>query len=282
MELKMFIIHLVFLGRLSPQDNNNIRSFNNGMNGIAIYLGTTGQEFSNATIKIMLNEGLTQENYEPYNENLYTLDLGNTELCKITDESGNVIAQDRAVYRQVDGVWKWQWEKNIKKIILDGTRPYLKSTYSDDTYFRGYLKSSISDMNNNTRIICDKLKIENYVSGYIGECIATTTQFNVSILASRLTENTADALNNYLKDNQLTCYYPLLASTYEDCTEEQSKQLDELYKLYLQKGTNNIINENENGISCEMQLEYMQDRNIKHDNDISELKQAIVALGGVV
>lgn len=261
-----------FVGRVSTE-NNNIRSFGNGINGIAIYLGTTGQVFTNTTIKIMLNEGLTQESYEPYNENLYTLDLGDTELCKITDESGNVIAQDRAVYREVDGIWKWQWEKNIKKIILDGTRPYLKSTYSDDTYFRGYLKSSISDMNNNTRIICDKLKIENYVSGYIGECIAPTTQFHVSILASRLTENTADALNNYLKDNQLTCYYPLLASTYEDCTEEQSKQLDELYKLYLQKGTNNIICENENGISCEMQLEYMKDLNGELDN----LKAMILA-----
>ena len=43
-----------------------------------------------------------------------------------------------------------------------------------------------------------------------------------------------------------------------------------------------IFNENESGIGCEMQLEYMQDRKIKYDNDISEIRQAIVALGGVV
>ena len=85
----------------------------------------------------------------------------------------------------------------------------------------------------------------------------------------------------WLSQNNVIVYY-VTKVEYEDCTEEQSEQLNELYNLYLQKGVNNIINENESGIGCEMQLEYMQDRNIKYDNDISELRQAIVALGGVV
>ena len=62
-------------------------------------------------------------------------------------------------------------------------------------------------------------------------------------------------------------------STYEDCTPEQSEVLNKLYKLNLQQGVNNIFVESENGVTTELQLEYMQDLNSK----LNQLEAMIVS-----
>lgn len=213
------------------------------------------------------------------------LDLGDTELCKITDDSGNVVAQDRSVYRKVDEVWKWQWEKYIKKRVFNGTEDWQTASayegfycYSLNLNEDGLTDSATKNTYGlNTHFT---QRIEQSNDGYEYLLIQTNPTKGTAYIQTKDLATLAD-FKAWLSQNNVIVYY-VTKVEYEDCTEEQSEQLNELYNLYLQKGVNNIINETESGIGCEMQLEYMQDRNIKYDNDISEIRQAIVALGGVV
>lgn len=87
----------------------------------------------------------------------------------------------------------------------------------------------------------------------------------------------------YSNNIPVTVYFVSVNHLYIDCTAEQSAVLDKLYNNFeLNKGTNNIIVESSNGVGVNLELDYMQDNNSKHDKDIAELKQAIVALGGVI
>lgn len=213
------------------------------------------------------------------------LDLGDTELCKITDDSGNVVAQDRSVYRKVDEVWKWQWEKYIKKRVFNGTEDW-QTASAYEGFYRYSLNLNEDGLTDSATKNTYGLnthftqRIEQSYGGYEYLLIQINSTKGTAYIQTKDLATLAD-FKAWLSQNNVIVYY-VTKVEYEDCTEEQSEQLNELYNLYLQKGVNNIINENESGIGCEMQLEYMQDRNIKYDNDISELRQAIVALGGVV
>ncbi|MBQ4123561.1 hypothetical protein IJD44_07590 [bacterium] len=241
------------------------------VNQLGMYINK-GNTFDNYTIQLQVEKGDTATSYEePIEKETFELDLGTTELCKIVDENNNVVAQDRAVYK--DG--KWQFEKNIRKILLDGSQAWVKSSYSDDVFLCVYLKNPAANVRPEN-IVNDKLPIGDYVSVLDKEVIKNDKQFKLRILVSRLKENSVQGLQDYLVSNPITIYSPMIEATYEDCTPAQSEVLDKLYKLNLQQGTNNIIVESENGVTTELQLTYMQDLM----SQINELKEAIVALGG--
>lgn len=249
----------------------------------------TGITFNNYKFAVQIekvkNTSGSSTDYEPYEEDLYTLDLGSTELYKIKDKEGNVVAQDRSVYRKVDEVWKWQWEKYIKKRVFNGTEDW-QTASAYEGFYRYSLNLNEDGLTDSATKNTHGLnthftqRIEQSHGGYEYLLIQINSTKGTAYIQTKDLATLAD-FKAWLSQNNVIVYY-VTKVEYEDCTEEQSEQLNELYNLYLQKGVNNIINENENGIGCEMQLEYMQDRNIKYDNDISELRQAIVALGGVV
>jgi hypothetical protein len=249
----------------------------------------TGITFNNYKFEVQIekvkNMSDTATDYEPYAENAYTLNLGSTGLYKIKDKDGNIVAQDRAVYRKVDEVWKWQWEKNVKKRVFNGTEDWQTASAYEGfyCYSLNLNEDGLTDsVTKNTYGVNTHFtqRIEQNNDGYEYLLIQTNPTKGTAYIQTKDLATLAD-FKAYLSQNNVSVYF-VTKVEYEDCTEEQSEQLNELYNLYLQKGVNNIINENESGIGCEMQLEYMQDRNIKYDNDISELRQAIVALGGVV
>lgn len=249
----------------------------------------SGITFNNYKFEVQIekvkNTSGSSTDYEPYEEDLYTLDLGSTELYKIKDKDGNIVAQDRAVYRKVDEVWKWQWEKNVKKRVFNGTEEWQTASAYEGFYCYSLNLNEDGLTDSVTKNIYGvnthfTQRIEQSNDGYEYLLIQTNPTKGTAYIQTKDLATLAD-FKAYLSQNNVSVYF-VTKVEYEDCTEEQSEQLNELYNLYLQKGVNNIINENESGIGCEMQLEYMQDRNIKYDNDISELRQAIVALGGVV
>lgn len=203
--------------------------------------------------------------YEPYKEEVFELDLGTTELCKITDENGNVVAQDRSVYREVDGVKKWQWEKKYSKLIFDENSNWkLEST----NVF--YVNKVITDAktSKDTELKCNIFGTLFSASERI--LISNTKKFN---LITNKIEHTLDAIKAYCANTNIVIYYPLAETQYIDCTAEQSAVLDKLYKLQLEQGTNNIFVESENGVTTELQLTYMQDLQSK----LNQLEAMIVS-----
>lgn len=236
--------------------------------------------------ELMLEYNNAATSYEPYTEEINTLDLGTTELCAIVDTNGNVVAQDRPVYRN----GKWQWEKNVEKKVLNGTEDWqaVEGSSATTTSSKGvfYLLSReniqiTSHFKNN-----DLTSITNNLTAFDSLednsfNVRRGTQDRVYFRKSDITELTE--LKTYLSNNNITAYYILSTPEYIDCTADQSAILDKLYNNFaLQKGTNNIIVETDNGVGVNMELTYMQDNVLRHDKDIAELKQAIVALGGVI
>lgn len=180
---------------------------------------TLNGEIRNITIRT--GKGLTYNNfvlypqlefgqptpYEPYKEEIINLGLGDTELCKITDENGNVVAQDNFVKTETS----WKIPNKILKI----------DSYNGEEITRNYVSST-------------------------GGLDEGATIYYINNIDLEITD------------------------------EKLIEQLDKLYKLSLQKGTNNIFVESENGLTTKLQLTYMQDLM----SQINELKQAVVALGG--
>ena len=250
----------------------------------------------NATFYPQLELNDTETFYEPYNGEEIILDLGTTELCKITDQDGNVVAQDRAVYRKVDGVKKWQWEKNVYKdslTNLNNRSPLIITSYLANNLY-GIVFNSIEKhkmFGQVIAIVCDKLKAKflgsgtnttdtNSVRNVEGIALhsSNNNQICITLEKTRLESEDLEGVRNFIRVNNITFYYPILVPVYVDCTETQSAVLDKLYKLSLEKGTNNIFVESENGVTTELQLEYMQNNNLKKEQENKALEDRITAI----
>ena len=248
----------------------------------------------NATFYPQLELNDTETFYEPYNGEEIILDLGTIELCKITDQDGNVVAQDRAVYRKVDGVKKWQWEKNIPKIVIDGTtinqKVNLRQEKEKYDIYSIYLKQSIlkqPEYYGLQAIVSNMFKTaKNY-----GTLAAGTNENYKNLIAHWIYDGTSivfstelgkfaniEEANAYLAENNLIVYGKGANAQYIDCTTDQIEVLEKLYKLQLEKGVNNIFVESENGVTTELQLEYMQDNNLIQKEEHKALEDRITAI----
>lgn len=226
-------------------------------------------------ISVLEDTSVTTDNfiYEPYTEEINTLDLKTTELCKITNTNGNVVAQDRPVFRND----KWQWEKNVKKIVFNGTENWA-DIYNEYAYTKLFALSTLKVHSNNFKEICSHFQTGKSFFSIDEEGLYLTTdgariRFRMDI-ASNVTDFKA-----WLQANPITVYYISATPEYEDCTAEQSAVLDKLYNNFkLQKGTNNIIVESQNGVGAELELEYMQDNNLLREQEHKDFNNRITAL----
>lgn len=231
-------------------------------------------------ISVIEDTNVTAENfvYEPYLEQIHTLNLDTTQLCAIKDTNGNVVAQDRALYRN----GKWQWEKKIKKFELKGTENFGKSSNTANiSYYLNSTEINNIDINTIPNAQTNRDFVIEATCNYfrpvsLNTLFSNTEGFTIDIAdAERIelrlgfkldTEITTVALlkewlaQKYSEGNPVAIYFILATPVYEDCTAEQSAVLDKLYNNFtLQKGTNNIIVESENGVGVNMKLTYMQD-----------------------
>lgn len=236
----------------------------------------------NTVIYPQLSLGNTDTEYEPYWEQIHTLNLGTTQLCAIKDTNGDVVAKDRPVYRN----GKWQWEKNIGKYTFTGvdTDGYDFNSDNTNTLAVNLIINKkyevVKKFNNVLSMCCDKFNFINNVNdiehiyitsattienGYKGNIRLYINKDRLSGYNSSLTNTQkANLVKTWLQSNPSTVYYILVTPEYIDCTTEQSTVLDKLYNNFeLQKGTNNIIVESENGVTVDMELTYMQDNNLK-------------------
>ena len=243
---------------------------------VVYYLYNSSENEQEILDSIQIERGSKATEYKSYIEEINTLDLKNTELCAIKDTNGNVVAKDRAVYRN----GKWQWEKNVGKDIISGTKSFFKiSSYIKDDLFGVVIYSNErhKQLGALKAILCNKLKTK-----YLGPTTETEDeesirnaegialhsgnidQICITLNKTRLETQDIAGVKNFFNVNNMTYYYPLLNPTYEDCTSAQSEILDKLYNNFkLSKGTNNIIVESENGVGVEMDLSYMQDLQTK-------------------
>lgn len=249
---------------------------------VVYYLYNSSENEQEILDSIQIERGSKATEKKSYIEEINTLDLKNTELCAIKDTNGNVVAQDRAVYRN----GKWQWEKKIKKFALKGTENFGKSSNTANiSYYLNSTEINNIDINTIPNAQTNRDFVIEATCNYfrpvsLNTLFSNTEGFTIDIAdAKRIelrlgfkldTEITTVALlkewlaQKYAEGNPVTIYFILATPVYEDCTAEQSAILDKLYNNFtLQKGTNNIIVETDNGVGVNMQLDYMQDLQTK-------------------
>lgn len=245
---------------------------------VVYYLYNSSENEQEILDSIQIVRGSKAKKYKSYIEEINTLDLKNTELCAIKDTNGNVVAQDRATYRN----GKWQWEKIIKKLVLNGTENLGKSNNTANiSYYLNSTEINNIDINTIPNTQTNRDFVVEATCNYfrpvsLNTLFSNTEGFTIDIAdAKRIelrlgfgldTEITTVALlkellaQKYAEGNPVTIYFILATPEYIDCTAEQSAVLDKLYNNFaLQKDTNNIIVESENGVGVNMKLTYMQD-----------------------
>ena len=152
--------------------------------------------------------GETATDYQPYQSQSYTINLGSTELCKIGDY------QDR-IY-QDEGTW--YIEKQIGKVVLDGTQSLSRT----DTGTTGYYRFNVGIGENifttdNSSVIapiyCNRLRGVARTNTWSRiEGIAPTTtnysyrSFNLYIEA--ISQMTIEQANTWFSNNNIIVYYP--------------------------------------------------------------------------
>ncbi len=240
--------------RVSSGSSITLTTSKNANYLVVYYLYNSSENEQEILDSIQIVRGSKATEYKSYIEEINTLDLKNTELCAIKDTNGNVVAKDRTVYRN----GKWQWEKNIKKMVLNGTEAWKNATTGTVNHFRGQLYVAESKTRN---ALCDKFVCRtSEAHGEWNYVLLEKDSIYINIANVELSEATLNGFKTYLSSNNVTVYYALATPEYIDCTAEQSAVLDKLYNNFaLQKGTNNIIVESENGVGVNMQLDYMQD-----------------------
>lgn len=137
------------------------------------------------------------------------------------------------------------------KYIFTGDEDYNKSsTYSNEKYFCGYIPTPVvGDIKIDGRGLCNYFgKFGNYDVIVDEECIRITGQFQVRILASRLTENSAEALKAWLKSkydegNPVVVYYQLATPTDLVLTDIQKTAQAQLTNMTIYQDITNITNE---------------------------------------
>ena len=222
--------------------------------------------------------------YEPYIGEDIALDLGTTEVCKITDQDGNVVAQDRAVHREVDGVKKWQWEKKVLKAVINSKTGIKYNGLKNNNTAVDFHSQTLKNLPANVYSpIIEKITRYNYLKP---GSTTSTNNFRITVSLANLgleefttPEVAVKALKNLItKKGDAIIYYKATEPIYEDCTVDQSEALEKLYKLQLEKGVNNIFVESKNGETTELQLEYMQDSNLIQKEEHKALEDRITAI----
>ena len=168
------------------------------------------------------------------------------------------------------------------KYVFTGEEDYVKSSnYSDDKYFCGYIDIGLSGLNmkQGSAAYCTHFKRFGMYSNILNEeCINITIQFHVRILASHLTENSAEAFKSWLKSlyqagTPVIIYYKLAEPLNLELTAEQKSIRDT--KLYTYKNITNISVSDE---LASIDVNYKKDPTTEHDelqNQIDEIKQLI-------
>lgn len=194
------------------------------------------------------------------NDNIIaTLDLGTTELCKIVDENGNVVAQDSLEAQN----GKWYIHPKVVKI---NAKNYVWNiiTVTEGNLFRAYLTKLNTIKKVSHIVVC------NYFKGIIGSAgradgniYYNTGSNSIDIICNDF--STIEEFNNFITENDLIIYALANDETLKEITDTSlTTVLDKLYNNFkLNKGTNNIIVETDNGVGVNMELTYMQDLQTK-------------------
>lgn len=226
---------------------------------VVYYLYNSSENEQEILDSIQIERGPKATKYKSYIEEINTLDLGTTELCAIKDINGNVVAQDRIVYKDN----KWQFKKNVAIHTIDKTvlKQTITSTNGKYRYQYFPIKNNVATAKDKNPGVCNIFSLAR--DGQTYNCEKGFTAIP-GVWNFYDEGETLEEFITKIENVDIVVTYITKEPIYEYCTSAQSEVLDKLYNNFkLQKGVNNIIVESENGVGVNLELEYMQDLQTK-------------------
>lgn len=171
------------------------------------------------------------------NVNEYTLDLGNLELCKISDY------QD---YIYKDGV-KWYIHKEIGKRILNGSENW--QFYGDSRWKFRLNVNDIQPFTNNTynaptTVICSHFTVTNWNNANNNGMFTGMRDINTTLSFAYNDMTTLADFKSWLSNNNVTVYYVLNSPIIIEITNELLvNELNSLMRTHLPYGTTYITSQ---------------------------------------
>ena len=171
---------------------------------------------------LQIEFGSSASSYEPYQGATYTIDLGATELCKISSVSTapTILNYQDRIYKSGND---WYIHKEIEKAVYDGSVDEgweLHNTYNSIVGFR-WLGAGAG--HSSSAILSDKL-IPIYITTYNSndrtygkistlESTSTSTNSTVFITSPNSSVTTLAQFTSWLSSNNVTVYYALPTPT---------------------------------------------------------------------
>lgn len=271
--------------------------------GLVFYGNTT----NNLQIKdISLVVGTEDKGYEPYTEQTLTaltpnglkgIPLGQT----IPDSIKNSPIHMNGVYHDGEQYWigntkEYKDGKNVQRIekcvlTSDSSIANLSAYTNQLNKVANFRCGAFNFFGlRNTPVMCEKLmskSIWNLDEEGCWHVEANGIDFSISydvlgITSNATSEERLTAIRTWLNTNELNFYHILNEPIITDLTEEELAQYNALYMNY---PNTTITNDARAYMEVEYVAspkEYIANLEKKHDNDIQQLKTAIIALGGTI
>ena len=270
-------------------DNNNVRMFCNALNGytqngvrtatlteektsdvsVNIPEGTT---VSNLTIYPMIKESATLTEYEPYQSNQVTFNLGQEKLRSVGDVKDELVVDlDTGDYYKVE---------NVGEVVFDGSENWILDTITSNTNIRQFHlflndKNVLYDaMSNNIFVMSDYFKGVVWDSSWLKNNTITPYTDGVNKGFRLYSEKFEDvnALKTWLSVNKTIVDYLLQNPTTKKLG---TLSAEDLAKLKTFKGYNNVTVNTNLGL---MNIRFTYGLDIKKyvDNKIAELSAQLI------
>ena len=200
-----------------PIDYNSTKTLNENTTfskiGIAIQ---TDKEINNLTLYPMIEQGIEATEYEPYQGTTTAIVLPDEQFAaKISDTTKD---QFRISYDESDGNYHLYLDKNVGKVVLDGSESWKdnwqNSNFPDCIYF--YLSADFLDNNYEPyhdwgNLISNNFQCSGSVWNSDRELLALnpdmTNTLQISMLKSRVSDLTS--FKQWLQSHNTTVYYEL-------------------------------------------------------------------------
>jgi hypothetical protein len=218
--------NIIYIG--TSWSNNSSKEITQAMldSNVVIYGGYN----ETAVISHFMITKVNDNTYEPYQSTTYPINLGSMELCKIGDYQDSIVKDNG----------KWYLNKQIGKVVLDGSENWSLST-SYNAYSFWKTNTDLGTVDGRVPKICDNF-------------LYTTQSFNIAPKPS-LCENTGatnmfvfktdgsygqttQEWKTWLSTHNTIVYYPLATPTYEEITDSTLISQLEAIKLSYNEQTN--------------------------------------------
>lgn len=247
-------------------NNNNATEYTyiSGANAYYLYIYVTGDINNIPNLMVTLGN-IVPTSYEPYQHKQYPISLGNQELLNKNDYVDKIIVDESTGQRYIDKVWG--------KVVLDGISKKANDIYNYSNMKGVVINNVLRENLNRANGICThSQKVGSYFSSNAIWCgVGTNHLFWIGIL-DILGFTTIEEFNNWLiaqnnANTPVEIYYQLATPQIIPIDNPNIKLLN---------GVNHITNSE----GAEMDIVYVKDINTYLENELSNIKNAIVSLGG--